>query len=76
MKAFTSLLYKYAMESELVERNKATTLRTGHDETRKYPALSLEELEIIKRSDEQNAPYVVALCYLGCRINELAKQKS
>lgn len=71
MKALASLLYKHAKHYEIIDVNKADTLKFGKGETKKYPAFSMEELEKIKQSKSEYASYIVALCYLGCRPNEL-----
>lgn len=73
IKALLSLLYKYAMHNDIVDRNRAETLYTGNDQKTTRPAITLEELELIKRSSNPYAPYVVALCYLGFRPGELLK---
>lgn len=73
MKCLASLLYQYAMLNDICSANKAAPLDIGRDEQKKYPALDLCELEKVKASDELYAPYVVALCYTGCRPNELFK---
>lgn len=73
MKAFASLLYKYAMHNELVSRNRAETLYTGDGEKVAREAITLDELERIRAAvpSEPYAAYVLCLCYLGFRPGEL-----
>ena len=67
MKAFASLLYKYAMHNELVSRNRAETLYTGDGEKVAREAITMDELERIRSAvpSEPYAAYVLCLCYLG-----------
>lgn len=73
MKAFASLLYKYAMHNELVTRNRATTLYTGNDQKVAREAFTFEELDRIWAAipSEPYAVYVVCMCYLGFRPGEM-----
>lgn len=75
MKALVSLLYNYGKFTEIIDVNKSEALSFGKDETRKYDALSIENLNEIKQCDLPYASYIVALCYLGCRPNELFRTK-
>lgn len=75
MKATASLLYQYAMFKEIITVNKSETLDVGDDPTQRVPPITSAELKIIQASNEKYAPYVVVLCYMGCRPNELFKLK-
>lgn len=75
IKAFLSLLYKYAMHNSIVERNRAETLFTGNDKKGTREAFTMEELEKIRSSTLPYASYVLCLCYLGYRPGEMLKLK-
>lgn len=71
MKALASLLYKFAMSNDVVDRNRAVTLYTGKEEKGTRPAFTMQELKQIMSSDEPYAEYVVCMCYLGYRPSEM-----
>ena len=79
MRTLLSLLYKYAMHNDIVDRNRASTLYTGDQEKRTRPSFTREELEKIRSAVGvlPYADYVYAMCYLGYRPGEmLALKKS
>lgn len=75
MRSTASLLYQYAMFKEIITVNKAETLDCGAGKSIHVPAITMSELQTIINSDEKYTQYVVALCYTGCRPNELFKLK-
>jgi integrase len=77
MKAFASLLYKYAIHNELIDKNRAETLYTGNDQKVAREAFTFDELERIWAAvpSEPYAKYVVCMCYLGFRPGEMLALK-
>lgn len=77
MKAFISLLYKYAMDNDIAVRNRAETLYTGNQEKGTRPSFTSDELERIRRAVGivPFAGMVYALCYLGYRPTEMLTLK-
>ena len=73
MKAFASLLYKYAINNNVCDKNFAQYLFTGTDPTTTREAFTMDELKVIKDSfgTEPYAPYVYAMCFLGFRPGEM-----
>lgn len=71
MKSVLSLLYKFAMANEIIDRNKAQTLYTGNDTKGTRPAFTLDELRKICTCGLPYADYVVCMCYLGYRPDEM-----
>lgn len=79
IKAMLSLVYKYAMHNDLVDRNRAETLYTGDQPKGTRPSFTRAELERIREAVgvEPYADYVYSMCYLGYRPGEmLALKKS
>lgn len=71
MKSVLSLLYKFAMANEIIDRNKAQTLYTGNDTKGTRPAFTMDELRKICTCGLPYADYVVCMCYLGYRPDEM-----
>lgn len=73
MKAFASLLYKFAVNNNVTDKNCAQYLYTGNDATTTREAFTMEELKKIRASfgTEPYAPYVYAMCFLGFRPGEM-----
>ena len=77
MKVTASLLYKFAINNNLVEKNAAQYLYTGNDPTTTREAFTAQELEILRRAipAEPYAAYVYAMCYTGFRPGEFLALK-
>lgn len=73
IKAFMSLMYKYAMHNDIVSRNRAETLYTGNGVKGTRPAFTREELERIRQAVDTvpYADYVYCMIYLGYRPGEM-----
>lgn len=67
MKVIAGLVFKYAIDDNQTNRNPATNLYVGSDETTHYEPLTDQELEKIEKSGLRYADYIVAMCYLGHR---------
>lgn len=77
MKVIAGLLMKYAMDDDQILKNPAANLYTGNDPTTTREPITDKELEVIRShfDDEEYAPYVYALCYLGFRPTEFLSLK-
>lgn len=77
MKVVSNLLMKYAMDDDQLNKNSAANLKTGKDTTKTREPITDEELETIRShfKDEEYAPYVFAMCYLGFRPTEFLSMK-
>lgn len=77
MKVIAGLLMKYAMDDDQIMKNPAANLYTGDDPTTTRDPITEKELAVIKEhfGDEEYAPYVYALCYLGFRPTEFLSLK-
>ncbi len=77
MRTVCSLVFKYAMQSGIVEVNQAQFLYAGKAKKGKRPPFTTEELDIIKKAVGQYpyADYVYFLCYTGFRPNEFLSLK-
>lgn len=73
IKAFLSLLYKYAMHNDIVTRNRAETLYTGNGVKGTRPAFTREELDRIRQAIDvvPYADYIYCMIYLGYRPGEM-----
>lgn len=73
MKVVAGLLWKYAMDNDLVQKNIASNLYTGNDQTTtREPFTDLEVKRIRQAMDtEPYASYVIVLCFTGFRPGEL-----
>lgn len=79
MKVTASLLYKFAVNNNLVDRNVAQYLYAGNDPTTTRAAFTAQELDVLHQAipTEPFAAYVYAMCYTGFRPGEfLALKKS
>ena len=77
MKVVAGLIWKFAMDNNLVSRNMAANLYTGNDATSTRDAFNELELKKIRKvcDSEPYADYVLALCYTGFRPGELLDLK-
>lgn len=77
MKVVAGLLWKFALDNDLVKKNVTQNLYTGNDQTSTHPPFDDLELHRIRRAvgSEPYADYVLALCYTGFRPGELLKLK-
>lgn len=75
MKALGTLLFKYAIQNDLSEKNYAKFLYIGNDEQSKREPFSALDLQKLFDSVPNNpdARYVLCLCYLGFRPEEFLK---
>lgn len=73
MKVVAGLIWAYALDSELVEKDVTANLYTGKGESVQREPLTNEEVEVIRQAigKEPYAEYIYALCYLGFRPGEL-----
>lgn len=73
MKALGTLLYKYAMQNDLIQKNYAQFIYVGKKEKSKREAFSAEEIQIIKNNigKIRYSEYILCLIYTGFRPNEL-----
>ncbi len=72
MKALGTLLYKYAMQQNLVDKDYAQFIYLGYSEKAERESFSLQEIEIITNAvgAVPYAEYILVLIYTGFRINE------
>ena len=77
MKCVARLLWAYAIDRGLVDKDVTEHLYIGKAESKQRDPITDEELKIIHNaiSTEQFAEYVYALCYLGFRPGEFLKLK-
>lgn len=77
IKALSSLLFKYAMQNDICDKNYAEFLYCGNDEQKQREAFTSEELQTMfdKVNEIPDLRYVLILCYTGFRLNELLKIK-
>jgi len=77
MKVVAGLIWKFALDNDLVAKNIAGNLYTGNDATTTREAFDDLELKRLRQAvgKEPYADYVVALCYTGFRPGELLKLK-
>jgi len=75
MKVVAGLIWKFALDNDLVPKNITANLYTGNDATSTRAAFDDLELKKIRQAvgKELYADYVVALCYTGFRPGELLK---
>ena len=73
MKVLAGLLWAYAMDSNIVEKDVTKNLYTGKGKSVQRKPITEKELEIIRNAIgiEPYAEYVYAQCYLGYRPGEL-----
>lgn len=72
MKVLAGLLWAYALDANLVDKNVTENLYIGKHETTQRDPLTEAEIEIIRRhiGKIRYAEYVYCLCYLGFRPGE------
>lgn len=72
MKVTASLLWKYALDHEYVQRNIAENLYIGKGKSVQRQPLTEKEVEKIRQAigSERYAEYIYCLCYLGFRPGE------
>lgn len=73
MRCVANLLWKYAIDKNIIDRNVAANLFTGRGVSVQRDALTDEEEAVIKSSigRERYAEYVYCLCWLGYRPGEM-----
>ena len=78
MKALGTLLYKYAIQKDLVEKDYAQFIYLGHSEQTERESFSLQEIEAISQAvgTIPYADYILVLIYTGFRINEFLSLKT
>ena len=75
MKVIANLLFKYAIDEQMVTINPAANLYVGNDPTTSREPITEKELEVIAKAFETEpyAKYIYALCYLGYRPTEFLR---
>ena len=77
MRSVCSLVFKYACQNNLVDKNLASFLYSGKEKKGTRSPITFEELKLIKDAvgKEPYADYVYCLCYTGFRPNEMLSLK-
>jgi len=77
MKCIAGLLWHYAYDRELIDRDITKYLYTGKGETMKREPITEQELEVIRKAvgRELYADYVYCQCFLGFRPGEFLSLK-
>lgn len=77
MKCIAGLLWKYAVDKNIVDRNVAQNLYTGKGRSVAREPLTPEEEETIRKAigRERYAEYIYCLCWLGYRPGEMLELK-
>ena len=77
MKSVASLVFKYAIDSGIVDINRATGLYAGKEKKGTVPPFTVDELKTIEAAigKQPYADYVYFLCYTGFRPNEFLSLK-
>lgn len=72
MKVIANLLFKYAIDEQMITVNAAQNLYTGNDPTSSREPITEKELQIIEKAFDVEiyAKYIYAMCYLGYRPGE------
>ena len=76
IKLLLGLLYKYAMQNDICNKNYAEFIRLEREEKKEKEVFTAEEIEVLK--ENKNVPYVnviLILIYTGMRISELLTLK-
>ena len=78
MKALGTCLWRYAMESDLVDRNYAEYLYIKKEEQAEKQAFSREQLDTMWKNlpEHPDLKYILLLCYTGMRLGELLTAKT
>lgn len=73
MKCTVGLIWKYAVDHKIIDRDITRNLFIGHLESDKREPLTEEEVQMFKDAigKEKYAEYIYCLCYLGFRPGEL-----
>lgn len=73
MRCVANLLWKYAIDTNILDRNVAANLFTGKGRSVQREALTVEEEQAIKSfiGKERYAEYIYCLCWLGFRPGEM-----
>lgn len=77
MKVVAGLIWKFALDNDLVEKDISKNLYTGNDQTSTHPPFDDLELHKVRMAvgSVPYADYVLALCYTGFRPGELLALK-
>lgn len=76
VRVFIGLLYKYAMENDIVNKNYAQFIKLEREEKKEKTVFTADEIAILENSIADNgADIVLILIYTGMRINELLTLK-
>lgn len=77
MKTIAGLLWKYAIDKNIIDRNVTTNLFIGHGISVQRDPLTEREVATIKKSigKERYAEYIYCLCWLGFRPGEFLELK-
>lgn len=70
IKSLLMLLYKYAIQNDYAEKNRAEFLYCGDDDGAARPPFTTEEVSLIASCGLPYADYVLCLIYTGFRPNE------
>lgn len=72
MKVTAGLIWGYAMDANIIDKDITDNLYIGKHETEQRDPLTEDEVEVIRQAigTERYAEYVYALCYLGFRPGE------
>jgi integrase len=75
MKALGTLLYKYAIQNDISDKNYAEFLYVGNDAQQEREPFTANEMQKLFDSVPKNpdARYILCLCYLGFRPEEFLK---
>lgn len=76
VRVFIGLLYKYAMENDIVNKNYAQFIKLEREEKKEKTVFTADEIAILENNIAENgADIVLILIYTGMRINELLTLK-
>ena len=78
MKALGTSLWRYAMETDIVDRNYADYLYIRKEEQAQKQAFTKEQLATMwsRLPEHPNLKYILLLCYTGMRLGELLTAKT
>ena len=73
MKAIAGLIFKYAMEKDVIEKNYAAFLYTGENDKGTRPPFTMDEVEVIRKAvgSVPYADYIYFMIYTGYRPEEM-----
>lgn len=77
MKVIAGLLWGYAVDKNVIDKDVTDNLFTGHGKSIQRDAITKDEVETIRKAigRERYAEYVYCLCYLGFRPGEMLELK-